>query len=199
MPKSTVRPYRKRKRAEAEEKTRLRITEAAVELHGTVGPASTTVTDIAKLAGVSRMTVYNHFPSEVDLFTACSSHWAASNPFPDPSGWTHANPRTRLEVALRDLYAWYGLNRQMLENVLGDLPNLPALAEVMDNSWVPWMALVVDALARGWTADGGEPRALDAMLRVAVDFNSWSILSESGLDEHEAAALMTRMVAGAVT
>src|SRR5690606_11521663 len=70
------RPYRKRQRALAEEATRLRITEAAVELHGSVGPARTTVTEIAERAGVSRMTVYKHFPSDRDLFVACSTHWA---------------------------------------------------------------------------------------------------------------------------
>ena len=46
MTTPTSRPYRKTKRARSEEQTRLRITEAAVELHGTVGPAQTTVTEV---------------------------------------------------------------------------------------------------------------------------------------------------------
>ena len=79
------RPYRKVARAKREEETRRRITEAVVELHGTLGPANTKITEVAKLAGVSRMTVYNHFPTEVALFVACSTHWASLNPFPDTS------------------------------------------------------------------------------------------------------------------
>ena len=38
------RAYRKRRRAEHEAQTRRQITEAAVKLHGTIGPARTTVT-----------------------------------------------------------------------------------------------------------------------------------------------------------
>jgi len=199
MPKPTRRPYRKRKRAESEEKTRQRITEAAVELHGTVGPANTTLTDVAKLAGVSRMTVYNHFPTDVDLFTACSTHWAESNPFPDPSDWAEADPAERLEHALGELYTWFGRNRQMLSNVLQDLSKLPALAEVMGRVWEPYMAGVVRTLAGAWSIEDAEPEALRAALRLAVDFNSWQVLSESGLDDRAAAGLMARMVCGVLT
>ena len=63
------RPYRMKRRAEAEEQTRLRITEAAVELHGSIGPARTTITAVAERAGVQRQTVYRHFPTEDDLLT----------------------------------------------------------------------------------------------------------------------------------
>ena len=52
------------RRAELQEQTRLRITEAAVELHGTLGPARTSVTAVAERAGVERATVYRHFPDE---------------------------------------------------------------------------------------------------------------------------------------
>jgi AcrR family transcriptional regulator len=56
------RAYRKRRRAEREAQTRLHITEAAVKLHGTIGPAMTTITGVAAEAGVQRATVYRHFP-----------------------------------------------------------------------------------------------------------------------------------------
>ena len=136
MTKPSPRPYRKRKRAKSEEQTRQRITEAAVELHGTVGPAHTTVTEVAKLAGVSRMTVYNHFPTEVDLFVACSTHWATQNPFPDPARWAAIDdPSKRLVSALKELYGWYGLKEDMLGQVFRDTPVVPSLAEVMDGFW----------------------------------------------------------------
>ena len=198
MTEPIPRSYRKRKRAKAEEDTRRRITEATVELHGTVGPANTTVTDVAKLAGVSRMTVYNHFPTEVDLFTACSTHWAKQNPFPDPSSWTVEGPAERLNAALGELYGWYGLKQQMLGNVLRDGPNVPALAEVMADLWEPYMQSAVQALAEGWSPESVHTERLHAMLRLAVDFNSWQVLTESGLDQPAAAALMARMVTGSV-
>ena len=78
------RPYRMKRRAELEEQTRLRITESTVELHGTVGPAKTSVTAVAERAGVRRSTVYRHFPDEAALFAACSAHWRAAQPAARP-------------------------------------------------------------------------------------------------------------------
>ena len=194
MTDHSSRAYRKRKRAEAEAQTRRRITEAAVELHGTVGPAQSTVTQVAKLAGVSRMTVYNHFPTEVDLFVACSSHWAAQNPFPDPSNWTDPDPRARLGAALEELYGWYELKQQMLGNVLRDTPVVPALAEVMSGLWTGFMDAAVQALETGWPSPGEEPQTLRGLLRLAVDFDTWRTLTGAGLSDRAAAHVMRRAV-----
>src|SRR3954453_1742079 len=102
------RPYRMKRRAELEEETRRRITESAVSLHEKVGPAQTSITAIADLAGVRRSTVYRHFPDEDTLFAACSSHWRALNPPPDLATWaSSADPGERTEAALGELYAFY--------------------------------------------------------------------------------------------
>lgn len=194
------RPYRKRKRAETEEETRRRITEAAVELHGTVGPANTKVTELAERAGVSRMTVYNHFPTEVDLFRACSSHWESRNPFPDPTAWLrHADPEVRLGRALAELYEWYDQKQGMLGNVLRDAQLLPTLRGFMDEHWGGFMDAAVDALASGW-AGGAEsdPGRLRGALRLAVDFHAWRVLTDSGLTSEAAAELVARMAGVAV-
>ena len=84
---SSKRKYELKKRADEMAETRRRITEAAVELHGTVGPARTTLSAVAERAGVQRHTVYRHFPSEADLFGACSAHYFAANPWPDLEPW----------------------------------------------------------------------------------------------------------------
>ena len=100
---NTKRSYRMGRRAELQEQTRQRITEAAVELHGTLGPARTSVTAVAERAGVERATVYRHFPDERALFLACSSHWRAANPAPDPAAWAAiADPDLRLRDAPAD-------------------------------------------------------------------------------------------------
>jgi AcrR family transcriptional regulator len=199
MGKATTRPYRKRKRAESEEETRRRITEAAVELHGTAGPARTTVTEIAELAGVSRMTVYNHFPTDTDLFIACSTHWSTENPFPDPAAWTQvADPAERLSVALQALYRWYDDKRGMLANVLRDAPAVPALTPLVERWWGGYMDAVVDTLSDGWRAEGGVAGALRVTLRVVVDFHTWQIFSASGMDDDEAAEFAAGMVARSV-
>src|SRR5438270_11413020 len=81
------RRYEQRKRAEDVAVTRRRITEAAVELHGSVGPSRTTVSAVADRAGVQRHTVYRHFPTEAELFRACSAHFWELDPIPDPERW----------------------------------------------------------------------------------------------------------------
>src|SRR3954468_6429895 len=72
---ATKRKYELKKRAEEMAETHRRITEAAIELHGTVGPARTTLSAVAQRAGVERRTLYRHFPDEADLFEACSTHY----------------------------------------------------------------------------------------------------------------------------
>jgi AcrR family transcriptional regulator len=193
------RPYRKRRRAESEEETRLRITEAAVGLHGTVGPVRTTVAEVARRAGVSRRTVYDHFPTGAELFQACSRLWTDRNPLPDPAAWTAvADPPERLVRALRELYDWYRRKQDMVGNVVRDTAVVPPLAAVMDDLWAPWLEEVVRALARGWTVGRRDEGALCAALQLAVDFGTWQSLARSGLDPGAAADLAARMVTGAL-
>ena len=93
------RPYRMKRRAELEEATRRRITESAVELHGTLGPSRTTISAVAEHAGVRRSTVYRHFPDETALFAACSAHWRRRTRLPTSSGGRRSRIRTNASVA----------------------------------------------------------------------------------------------------
>ncbi|HEY7876205.1 MAG TPA: helix-turn-helix domain-containing protein, partial [Actinomycetota bacterium] len=105
---ATTRKYELKKRAEKADETRRRITEATVELHRTVGPAATQITEVARRAGVQRVTVYNHFPNEASLLAACSAHWRSLHPSPDPASWaTSKTTDERLRRGLGELYAWY--------------------------------------------------------------------------------------------
>src|SRR3712207_5676064 len=119
---STKRRYEKRARAEQEQATRARVIEAAIALHGTVGPARTTVKAIAERAGVRRATVYRHFPDERSLFLSCSSAWRKRNPLPDPGTWAGiVDPAERVEAALDALYRWYEGAEPMLGALLRDV------------------------------------------------------------------------------
>ena len=77
------RKYELKARAEAQEETRARIAAAAAALHEEVGIGQTTVADIARRAGVQRLTVYNHFPDLDALLPACTAHWLGEHPRPD--------------------------------------------------------------------------------------------------------------------
>jgi AcrR family transcriptional regulator len=186
-----ARSYEKQARAAAERETRRRITEAAVALHSTLGPARTTVAEIARRAGVSRVTVYNHFPDDAALLAACSTHWSEQHPRPDASAWA-AIPELgeRVRTALGELYAWYEANQTMLANSERDAALVPALADLRARTTEPALASMVDLLA---PAGDGDRRALVA---VALQLRTWQTLSRAGLSSEQAAELMARTAAG---
>ena len=131
------RKYELKKRAEQVGETRQRITEATVELHRTVGPAATQISEIARRAGVQRVTVYAHFPDETALFAACSAHWRALHPAPDPAPWLGCpDPGERLRLGLRELYAWYRETEPMTANILRDAELVPAMRPFVEDGLV---------------------------------------------------------------
>jgi AcrR family transcriptional regulator len=192
------RKYTMRRRAEKEQETRLRITEAAMKLHGTIGPAQTTISAVANEAGVQRATVYRHFPDEEALFAACSGHWAALNPLPDPTAWRAVRePDARLRRALEELYAYYRRTETMLVNVNRDRPLVPAMAKPAARMGAYYES-VVEALVTGRPERGRARARVTAAIGHATGFPTWrSLVRERGLDDGEAVALMAAMVAAA--
>jgi len=184
-----------KRRAELEEQTRLRITESAMELHGEIGPARTSISAVAERAGVRRSTVYRHFPDEEALFTACSSHWSALNPPPDPGAWAAIDdPRERAETALVELYAYYGGTEEMFTSVLRDEALVPIVQRLM-GSYYEYLRAVQDILMAGRGLRGRAARRTRAAIGHALAFPTWSSLTrEQGLSDGEAVALMCRLV-----
>jgi AcrR family transcriptional regulator len=194
------RKYELKQRAEEMAETRKRITEAAVELHGTIGPARTTVSAVAKRAGVQRHTVYRHFPTDADLFGACSAHYFSANPFPDPEPWRAiSNPHRRVARALDDLYTYYERTAPMFSNVLRDLE----LVDDLRPTIVPlrsYLTEVAKILATGWPTSGRRRRVLDAALHHAIDFQTWrSLTMNDRITRSEAAEVAIALVAGAAS
>src|SRR3954471_13367190 len=147
---TVARKYELKRRAAHQEETRRRIVEAAVALHEEVGGVEATVTAIADRAGVGRLTVYRHFPDERALLTACTSHYFAANPPPDPAPWAGiADPETRLQTALGELYAFYGRTAGMLARAEQEAPANPVLADLL-SPFAAYLNGIRDLLARGW-------------------------------------------------
>jgi AcrR family transcriptional regulator len=189
------RPYRKKRRAELEEQTRLRITESAVALHGTVGPSRTSMSAIAEHAGVRRSTLYRHFPDEVAVFQACSAHWAADHPPPDVGAWAAIeDPDERLATALRDLYVYYRSGESMLANLHRDETLVPTVKQFF-GAYSEFLAAIRDVLMRGRGVRGNARKRVLAAIGHALAFGTWrSLARDEGLDDAEAAALMCRLV-----
>jgi len=192
------RPYRKTLRAELEDQTRRRITESTVALHEELGPARTSISAIAERAGVRRSTVYRHFPDEEALFAACSSHWGAANPPPDPRAWgATADPTERTRDALRDLYAFYARTEGMFASLLRDEPLVPIVHRRLGD-FRGYLGAVQDVLMAGRGLRGSAARRTRAAVGHALAFPTWrSLAREQELAEGDAVALMCALVEGA--
>lgn len=184
------RPYRLGKRAKGQEETRRRIVEATVDLHGTVGPARTAISQIAELAGVQRHTVYAHFPDEWSLFLACSAHALERDPLPDPESWLPV-PRgaARIELGLAELYAWFERNEGLACCVIRDSNDHALTQKIVELRMAPTFERAGQILGQGL-----DERAM-ALLRVALDFGCWRVLARS-CSSPQAAKLMADAVAG---
>jgi AcrR family transcriptional regulator len=192
------RTYRMTRRAELEEATRRRITESAVALHEELGPVRTSISAVAERAGVRRSTIYRHFPDEAALFAACSSHWRAANPAPDLRAWAAiANPETRTETALRDLYAFYDRTEDMYASLLHDEPVHATLRRHL-RGFHDYVRAVEDSLMAGRGLRGGAARRTRAAIGHALAFPTWrSLTREQGLSDADAVRLMVRLVQAA--
>jgi AcrR family transcriptional regulator len=173
--------------------TRQRIVEAAVDLHGTIGPARTTVTMVAERAGVQRHTFYKHFPDERSLLMACSGLAMERDPLPDADPWHEIEGHeARLRTALGAHYAWYGRNAGLMACVLRDAQQHPLVREVSQLRAGPVMAAYAELLGRTLGPLGR------AALGLALGFAAWSALvREAGLSEGEAVTVMVRAILAA--
>ena len=187
--KRVTRSYEQKRRARQQEETRERIVDATIELHRTIGPTATTVSEIAKRAGVGRVTVYRHFPDEPTLSRACSGKYLTANPLPEPERWTEtADPIERLRTALRETYAYHRANQAMFEHVLADARENPVL--------VPYHAhwrRAARALAKQFGKRGKDARLLEAGISLALSFDTWRALAAEGVSDRDAADLMLRL------
>jgi AcrR family transcriptional regulator len=190
------RRYELKARAESQRQTRERIVRAAMELHKEVGPAKTTVAEIARRADVQRLTVYNHFPEDIELFGACQGHWMKLHPLPDLSpALALPDPTERVRAALRDFYRWYRETAPMAERIQRDRGALPALDALMKQTADQRLAQLTESLAGAFRSRGRRAQRQRALIRLALDFWTWRRLNREGLDDDTAADLMSEAVA----
>jgi AcrR family transcriptional regulator len=191
-----MRKYELKARAESQRETRDRIARAAVELHEQKGVAHTSVAEIARRAGVTRLTVYNHFAGLSELIPACSAHYMALHPLPDlDSALALDDPGERVRAALGRLYGWYRETEPMFGKLFSDRASVPELDEFMQQEIDRVQAELADGLAAAFGARGRRAQRLKAMIRLALDFWTWRRLTREGLDDDAAAELMATATA----
>jgi AcrR family transcriptional regulator len=184
------RTYTLKRRAEAQAETRQRIVEAAVDLHGELGPALTSMSAVAERAGVQRNTLYAHFPDERSLLLACSAASLERDPLPEAAEWRGIGDRqARLAAGLAAIYAWYTRNAQLAGCVLRDAEFHPLVREIAALRYAPHMAAYEAVLGKGLT------KAQLAVLRVALNYFTWrSLARDSALPARAAVDTMVRAI-----
>lgn len=188
-----ARSYTLKRRAEQQADTRLRIVEATVDLHGSFGPAATTVSMVAERAGVQRQTVYAHFPDERSLHMACSGLALERSPLPSAEPWRAiADPAARLRRGLGEVYDWFAQNAALAACVLRDAEFHPLTREISELRFGPPMVSYREVLGAGLN-----PRQR-AVLHLALGFFAWRALTrEGGLNQQQAVDAMVQAVTAA--
>ncbi len=189
------RRYQLRARGDQVAKTRARIVEAIMRLHGEVGPRNTTVSAIADRAGVERLTVYRHFQDEAAMFAACSHRYMELNPPPDPSAWTgEIDPAGRTRRGLEDLYAFFGRTAPMFEKIYRDVNEFVSLKKIMDQ-FGDYLRNLADDLAAAWPASQAAARRR-VILRHMVKFATWQSFEADGVDDEQKIELVLQCLTG---
>lgn len=167
-----ARSYQLKQRGERQKLTRLKIIEAAIDLHQAKGLAATTMSDIAERAKVGRVTVYRHFPDEAALIGACSWQYFQSHPLPDPEPWRSVqNATERLRRGLRETYAYHRATEAMMTRVLPEARDLPIMIPYHSH----WKR-AADILSAGLPGSARRKTLLEAALALALSFDTWHFL-----------------------
>lgn len=179
-------------RAEQVDQTHARIVQATVELHQSLGPAYTTVSAIAEAAGVTRLTIYRHFPDTDALFDACTTHWASQQRMPDLEAWMKLpDPRDRLEFALADLYRFFTDAEPMLMRSNRDWDALPEFVQIRSRERDEAR---IEAILSAWPRRQRTPTRR-GLVGHAVAFGTWrSLCIIQGLSRNAAVTAMVRIV-----
>jgi AcrR family transcriptional regulator len=190
-----MRKYELKARADSQRETRERITAATAELHEERGVAHTTVAEIARRAGVTRLTVYNHFADLSELLPACAAHYERLHPTPDfESVLDLGDPDERVQGVLALLYAWYRETEPMYGKLLSDRASVPELDRFLEQNADRMLAGLADELAAAYRLRDRRAERLYALIRLALDFWTWRRLTREGLADQAAADLMASAV-----
>ena len=192
---SAPRMYQKKKRARSEAETRQRIVDAAIAMHQSKGNAAT-ITEIARLADVGRVTLYRHFPDELSLLSACTSHYMKEHPLPEVETWAGIeDPLQRLRKGLADVFAYHRNNVRMMtaaEHAVAENPILAQLLEPMTEYWTT----AIDRLAAGLIEGASSPDYIRSTIALAVSLPTWRLLAlDQGLSDDACVEMFATIIA----
>ena len=191
-----TRSYNSDTRRQRQSQLRARIAATAAELYAQKGAVATSYADVAKHAGVSLPTVYNHFPSQHELMDACTSHVAAqapNMPVEEILGAPDLRSAAEWLVAAADkLNAYFAPWMAWHEGRL-----VPFLSELGEGRRKRHVALVIELLSRH--VGSGEQRELAAAWESLIHFDLWHrLVHEHKLSRAAVRALLVHLVLAVV-
>jgi AcrR family transcriptional regulator len=187
------RQYSMGARGEAAAKTRAAIVLAARQLHAERGLVATSWDDIADRAGVSKATVYRHFPSLAELVPACAQTvFDLIQPLtPEQAAGAFASmdrAADRYEHIARSSAHCYQAGADWLHAAHRERDFVPELEMAMGVIEDSLRQLVTTAASRRLT------KAEHVQLFVLCDFPFWWSLNSSGLSDRATEEAMVRLV-----
>jgi len=189
------RKYTKTRRAEQQDVTREKIVEATVSLHEQLGPANTSIKAIAEKAGVQRLTVYRHFPDDVSLFQACTSHYLGQHPPPNMGDWSDFQDASeRSHAALLAFYRYYRTTEKMWSVAYRDIDKVKAMQVPMEQ-FQAYLDQVRDDLLASWHVKQADRKSLAITLRHCLRFTTWASLKNENLSDKKIVELVMGWVA----
>ena len=190
-----IRKYELKARAESQRETRDRIARVTAELHEEKGVAHTTVAEIARRAGVTRLTVYNHFADLSELLPACAAHYEQLHPTPDfESVLARSDAAERVRGVLGLVYRWYRETEPMYGKLFSDRASVPELDRFLEQNIDRMLDGLGTDLAAAFAVRGRRADRRRALIRLALDFWTWRRLAGEGLDDEAAADLLAAAV-----
>jgi AcrR family transcriptional regulator len=196
--RSASRRYRMSQRAAGINKTRQRIVQSAVRLHGKQGITETSWAAIGKTARVSTATVYRHFPTLDSLIPACAqATFAAGAGLPTAQEIAHqfiglTDTKERLRRLITDSCRCYERGEGWLDACRHEAHKVPALSDAVRAQDRTLDALIAAAVG---------PRIAHhrrAAMKSLLDFPFWKALIDAGIPRAKAPTIIADLAFGLV-
>jgi len=166
------------------------ILDAALAVFAERGLAAARLDDIAKLAGLSKGTIYLYFPNKEELFREMIRQTAVANIAMGEKAVSQGTPTEQLCAAMRGY--WKFVRSPVFSTihrlVLGELHQFPDLAEFYANEVTArGLNLLSGIIRRG--IDAGEFREIDPMIAARM-LAALTIMNGIWRDEHTGVPLL---------
>jgi AcrR family transcriptional regulator len=197
MPRAAYRP---RGRTQRSRDTRAKIMEATRELLDKGEFHETSVEDVAELAGVSRATVYQHFPSRLDLVDAICDTFA-ENPALLALRDTVALPDAgeALDETIANTVHFWSSEDPVLRQLYGATAIDPAARDLVERQLSDrrgeMQRLVRHLDESGVLRSGVDRRAALAHLLLLTGYGTYGELRREGLSDARVIAMLQEMAA----